>query len=332
MKHILLSLLFAVLVTYMVLEGTVSNGQKVPAVKSSPAIEVRPQAASIRVDCEAGGKIGAALVNMKPGDTLLVKGTCRENVVITTEMARLILDGQGTATIDAPDFGRGAIDVTGRDITIRGFTITGGRHGINVVRGSTAIIANNVIHHTGSKAGPGRGFGVEIGQQSFASIVGNTIRDNPRYGIHVGESSAARIGFTDIEIQGGGNVIENNGQFGVAVSGSSNARIIGNTIRKNRDDGVQVNANSNARISGNVISGNGGSGVFVTDNSNVIFGENIGSTNPYGAPNTTEASLLNVGVGIRCENGGSVKGRLGALSGREGAKRFDKTCIDSNLN
>ena len=295
------------------------------------SIEVRPQAASIKVDCDAGGKIGAALVNMKPGDTLLAKGTCRENVVITTEMARLTLDGQGTATIDAPDFSRVAIDVTGRDITIRGFTITGGRHGINVVRGATAIIANNVIHHTGTKAGPGRGFGIEIGQQSFASIVGNTIRDNPRYGIHVGESSSARIGFTDIAIQGGGNVIENNGQFGVAVSGSSNARIVGNTIRKNRGDGIQLNANSNARIAGNVISGNGGSGVFVTDNSNVNFGDNVGSTTPYGAPNTTEASLLNVGAGVKCQNGGAVKGLIGSLNGREGAKIFDKTCSDSSL-
>lgn len=290
-----------------------------------------PQAAPKRVDCDAGGKIGAAVDKMKPGDTLLVKGTCRENVAVTTEMARLTLDGQGTATIVAPDSDRAAIEVTGRDITIRGFTITGGRHGINVVRGATAIIVNNVIHYTGPKAGPGRGFGIEIGQQSFASIVGNTIRDNPRYGIHVGESSAVRIGFTDVEIQGGGNVIENNGQFGVAVSGTSNARIVGNTIRKNVGDGVQINANSYARVAGNVISGNGGSGVFVTDNSVVNFGENVNTVNPYGSPNTTEASLLNVGAGIRCENGGAVKGRVGSLNGREGVKRFDKTCSDSSL-
>ena len=106
---------------------------------------------------------------------------------------------------------------------------------------------------------------------------------------------------------------------------------MGNTIRKNGGDGVQVNANSYARVAGNVISGNGGSGVFVTDNSNVNFGENANTTNPYGSPNTTEASLLNAGAGIRCENGGAVKSRVGSLNGREGVKRFDKTCSDSTF-
>lgn len=291
----------------------------------------QPQAATIKVDCDAGGTIGTALLTLKPGDTLLVKGTCRENVAITAERHRLTLDGQGQTTIDAPDPGPAAINVTGRDITIRGFTITGGRNGINVLRGGTAVIANNVIHHTGPDKRPGSGAGINLGQHSFARFIGNTIRDNPNGGIVVHESAAARIGFTDIDTpSGGGNVIENNGGRGVGVIGSSSARIIGNIIRKNGEDGVQVSGGSNAHVSGNVISGNGGSGIMVIQNSSVQLGSDSG-TNPLRAPNTTDASLLNRGTGIRCEIGGSVDGRLGSLNGREGAKRFDKTCIDSIL-
>jgi parallel beta-helix repeat protein len=291
----------------------------------------QPQAVTIKVDCDAGGKIGAALVSMKPGDTLLVKGICRENIAITAERSRLTLDGQGQATIDAPDGGPAAIQVIGRDITIRGFTITGGRNGINVLRGGTAVIANNVIHHTGPDKRPGSGEGINVGQHSFARFIGNTIRDNPNAGILVHESGAVRIGFTDVDTpSGGGNVIENNGGYGIRVSTSSNARIAGNIIRKNGKDGVLVSGGSNAHVSGNVISGNGGSGVMVIQSS-VLLGSDRGDsgTNPLQAPNTTDAGMLNRGSGIRCEVGGSVDGRLGSLNGREGSKRFDKTCVNS---
>lgn len=293
--------------------------------------EGQPQAATIKVDCDTGGTIGAALVSLKPGDTLLVKGTCRENVSIPAERHRLTLDGQGQATIDAQDPGPAAISVIGRDIVIRGFTITGGRNGINVLRGGTAVIANNVIHHTGPDKRPGSGDGINLGQHSFARFIGNTIRDNPNGGIVVHESSAARIGFTDIDTPGGGgNVIENNGGSGVRVLTSSAARITGNIIRKNGKDGIEVRGGSNAHVSGNVISGNGGNGIAVIQNSGVELGQDSGK-NPLQAPNTTDEKLLNRGAGIRCEVGGSVDGRLGSLNGREGSKRFDKTCIDSIL-
>ena len=80
---------------------------------------------STTVDCDAGGTIGAALPTLRPGDTLLVKGTCRENVSITAESHRLTLDGQGQATIDAPDPGPAAVAITGREIALKGFNLAG---------------------------------------------------------------------------------------------------------------------------------------------------------------------------------------------------------------
>jgi len=279
------------------------------------------------VDCGAGGTIGAALTTLRPGDTLLVKGTCRENVAITAERHRLTLDGQGQATIDAPDPGPAAVAITGREIVLKGFTITGGRNGVNVLRGGTAVIANNVIHHTGPDRRPGAGEGVNVGQHSFARFIGNTIRDNPVSGIVVHENGAARIGFTDVD-NPGANTIESNGGPGIRVTTSANARIVGNTIRRNGQDGVEVSGGSNAHISGNVISGNGGSGIRVTQNSSVQLGTDEGE-GLLSASNSTDPTLLNRGAGLTCAVGGSVDGRLGSLNGRDGPKRFDKTCINS---
>jgi len=80
------------------------------------------QGTSTTIDCDAGGRIGPALSTLRPGDTLLVKGTCRENVSITAERHRLTLDGRGVATISAPDAGPAAVAVTGREIVSAGRT------------------------------------------------------------------------------------------------------------------------------------------------------------------------------------------------------------------
>jgi len=287
--------------------------------------------ATVSVDCGNGATIGAVLAELRPGDTLLVRGVCRENVNIPADRSRLTLDGQGQATIDAPDAGPAALSITGREITVRGFTITGGRNGINVLRGGTAVIANNVIHHTGPDRRPGAGEGINVGQHSFARIIGNTIRDNPAAGIIVHESGAARIGFTDIDNTApAANTISNNAGVGIRVLTSATARVVGNTIRGNGRDGIEVSGGSNAHVSGNLISGNGGSGILITQNSSVQLGaDDEGGL--LGAPNRTDPADLNRGAGLTCAIGSAADGRMGSLAGHQGAKRFDRTCIDSLL-
>ncbi|MGH8649603.1 MAG: hypothetical protein ACREUP_09915, partial [Burkholderiales bacterium] len=63
-------------------------------------------AATVSVDCDAGGSISAALANVKPGDTVLVSGTCKEQVSFNPELVRITLDGQKKTTIQHP--GKGA--------------------------------------------------------------------------------------------------------------------------------------------------------------------------------------------------------------------------------
>jgi len=76
---------------------------------------------------------------------------CSENVAIPSEVIRITLDGQGKTVIQAPGNTADAIFIRGKDITVKGFTLTGGRDGIHLsgaAAGASAIIDGNTIQHT----------------------------------------------------------------------------------------------------------------------------------------------------------------------------------------
>src|SRR5258706_8382312 len=97
-------------------------------------------AATVNVDCNTGRAVGPILSRLKPGDLLLVHGTCQENILIQPELQRITVDGQRKATIKAADARQPAIQVLGREVTIKGLTVTGGSFGISINRGATAGI------------------------------------------------------------------------------------------------------------------------------------------------------------------------------------------------
>lgn len=278
------------------------------------------EAATVKLACNEKNTIGNAVKKLRPGDTLLVTGTCNEHLVIPEEIVRVVLDGQGKATISGPDKSVPTVIVNGRGITIKGFTVTGGRDGIVVSRGSQAVIDRNAIQNTGR-------IGLQVNQSSFAVIVNNTIENNPTNGISIGGSSYAIIGIvTGLDKTASPNIIQNNGQNGINVGRSSNARITGNTIRNNKQNGIQVTRASQADITSSTIDGNGMSGIAVSQNSAVQLGADKG-TGIFESPNTT--STGNEQVGINCTVNSSVDGRIGTLNGKNGAKDFDSSCVDS---
>src|SRR5690348_9471702 len=59
-------------------------------------------AVTINVDCDAGNSVNSAVRSAKPGDTLLVSGTCKEQVSIPPEVMNITLDGQKKTTIVHP--------------------------------------------------------------------------------------------------------------------------------------------------------------------------------------------------------------------------------------
>lgn len=273
--------------------------------------------------CGFDNTINDELKHLGPGDTLLVSGTCGENISIGEDVHDVTLDGQATATIDGPDASRNTITVRGAGITIRGFTITGGNNGILVSRGGTDLIDGNVIEYVGSH-------GINVHQNSTARIVNNTIQNNPGDAIIINENSAARIGFISTnDVSASPNIIQNNVGRGIHIIRSSNARVVGNTLINNGDHGVFVNRVSHADLSANTINSNGGSGVFVTRNSGVDLGsDNAG--NIFDQPNSTTIGNNNTVNGVRCRINSYVDGSLGSLNGNSGPANFnDGTCVNS---
>jgi parallel beta-helix repeat protein len=278
-------------------------------------------AAPHQLTCNGQNTISDDLKLLEPGDTLLVSGMCKENVVIPEEINNVTLDGQGTAAINGPDATNATITIRGKGITIRNFaSITGGETGIVVTRGGTATIDSNVIQKTGSN-------GIAVTLTSSARIINNTIEGNPATGIVINESSSARIGFLlPDDVQARPNIIQKNGENGITLTRSSNARIVGNTISGNMGDGILLNRVSHGDLSSNLIDGNGGDGVLVVRNSGVNLGEDTG-TGIFDSPNTTKVN--NTGFGIRCAINSYGDGRLGTLNGTAGAVSFAANCVDA---
>lgn len=273
------------------------------------------------VDCDAGEKIQDKIAIAQPGDTILVSGACSENVGIPSEKVRITLDGQGKTVIEAPPKGDGII-IRGREITVKGFTITGGRDGIHlsgVAAGASANIVGNTIRKTGRN-------GIHLDHSSVGRIAGNTIEDVRAHGIDVAEGSVARIGYL-LRPQGHGpNTVRGASEHGIAVTRGSSARIVGNTIENNKASGVFVSRHSQADVFGNSISGNAGNGITAIHNGCVNL-DNEDKLFDLG-PNETRSGSKNAGFGLSGSVGGYADGPMGTLAGVKGAKQMDGTCID----
>jgi len=275
-----------------------------------------------QVDCDRHhpGVLQRAIDRARPGDTILVAGTCRENVTIPEGKDRITLDGGGKAIIYGPDATQDTLSVRGRGITIKGFTITGGQDGIGVGQGGTALIDGNTIESTGGR-------GIDVFRVSFAVLVNNTVQNNPEIGVAVTTNSFAFIGVrTSEDTVASPNTIQNNGFAGINVSFSSSTRIVGNTSRNNGISGIRVDRASHADISDNTIDGNGRHGIHVSSGSGVNLGADTGD-GIFQRPNRTKNN--NTDFGIRCEIGGNANGRLGSLNGDRGAENYSEGCVNS---
>jgi parallel beta-helix repeat protein len=276
----------------------------------------------------AGDELGlpaplqSAIDESLAGGTILVSGTCHENVTIPLGKDGITLEGGGTAAITATDPTQPTVVVRAKDITIRSFTITGGFGGIIVTQGGMALIDGNTIRDTGS-------YGVGASQLSSAVIVNNVIRNNFQAGIGVAENSYAFIGFVrSTDTVASPNVITGNRAQGIVVFRGSYARIVGNDISNNGANGVNVRESSSAQISDNIVNGNGANGILVAQGSGVLLGADTGNT-IFTRPNTTTTN--NAGFGIRCQVAGYADGRRGTLNGNAGPEIYTEGCVASLL-
>jgi parallel beta-helix repeat protein len=275
-------------------------------------------AATISVDCDTGGTIMSALARVQPGDTVLVSGYCKEHVNIAPELARITLDGQKKSTIHHPggtQTSPHALYNRGKEITIKGFTVTGGLDGIHLSGPASAVLDGNIVVKNSGR-------GIHIDKGSIARILNTTVEESGGIGIDITGASYAYIGVFIPRVPAlSPNTVRNNGGPGINIERTSGAWIVGNTISNNKGNGISVHRNAQADVIANSISANGGDAVSVSYGSGV----NFASEPRKDGPNQTAAGQSNGGAGIRCVVGGYVDG---TLTGTQGAKWFDNSCVD----
>lgn len=280
------------------------------------------------VDCAQGETITRVLGIVKPGDTIIIKGTCSENLLISDPKGGfngVTLDGQGTATISGPDATLNVVELVGvSGFTIRGLTITGGNDGLSINTGSDIAIDTVVVQNTGRH-------GIHFQRGSTDGyVVNSTVQNNPGNGIVINENSYVRVGFTDgigaSEGDTGPCLIQGNGGYGIRIQRSSSARIYTNTISNNTNNGINIESASYAEIATNVISGNGRNGVAVSENSTLHLGNPTGNKNE---DQPDSSSTPNGQFGLAATWGSYVSGRLGTLNGTSGASSFTHGANDN---
>jgi len=279
------------------------------------------EARTITVNCTAGQTIAGRMLFALPGDTLQVTGICNERVVLQEYRIGLTLDGQGSAEIRAPDATGSAVVIRGRGIVLRGFRITGGRHGVSVQDGGHAVIDGNLIELNQID-------GVNVSEKSSAGIVNNTIRANGEDGVGVNDNSSVRVGFLDVhDAAPGPNIIDGNGRSAVTVNRSSNARIAGNSFTGNGDYAVRIVRGGQADVAGNAMNANLG-GIQISQNSTAIITDAGDGAAAFLSDRNTGTNLQ---FGVLCNQVAGIRGVIAPLTGALGRLSADGTCVTSQI-
>jgi len=324
-----------------------NNDSKVSSIRRSPQSKIQdPQSelakrgALQKVNCQVGESVQNIIDKAKAGDVIVVSGSCNENLVIRKELHGITLDGRGTATIKGLDSTRDTIRVRGKGITIRGFTITGGRYGINIDRGGRALIDSNIIERTGESA-------IVVRRNSSANIFGNTIQNNPGNGIQITSSSGVHIGVSGSGGEGKffPNTIIHNGGRGISVQRTSEALIAGNTISHNRFGAIYVSDNSRVHIGlpdakvnlgANTIKSNGGGGIWLRLASFArIVGNTISDNEGKDGIEVGDASHAEIARNIIDNNAGhgiNVKGSSTVNLGKDSTTTFFDEPNETTVN
>ncbi|KYK22285.1 hypothetical protein AYK25_02480 [Thermoplasmatales archaeon SM1-50] len=158
--------------------------------------------------------IQSAINDANPGDTVFVyNGTYSEHVVVNKTID-LIGENRDTTIIDGGGAGS-VVCVTSDGVTISGFTIQNGFHGIVLGSSSNNTIASNNASHNNV-------CGIYLELSNNTAIIDNTASNNSE-GIFLGYSSNNTII---------GNNASNN-YLGILLISSSNNTIIGNNASHN---------------------------------------------------------------------------------------------------
>lgn len=250
---------------------------------------VPARGATVRVNCDRGQSISAALATLNPvvANTIYVSGTCHENVLIEY-FDHLTLIAEAGASIN--DASGGTDDVvtifhTSR-VTMQGFTVNGGADCVVCQDASVCQFYGNTFQNGGTGANifqaqariiddvfQNNGTGLFLYATADVWAIRVTVQGNQASGAHVGFGSSLHLV---------SSVVQNNVANGVDISNNSHALFTSATIHGNGGAGVTLESSSVAQFgddpgSGDAITANAGGGVVVGDLSFASFLPNVGN-------------------------------------------------------
>jgi hypothetical protein len=229
----------------------------VKAGAAPPAATVSWDGNTIRVQCgNPAARVKTIAAGLKMlGDarpaTLLISGTCHENVVITS-LDHLTLQGNPTATIDGgsdPNFD--TVDIVGSfEVSLVNLTITGGGAGVACLGQSVCELIETTVQNS-------LGDGVFAGVSCHVSLQDAVVQDNGGNGVSLGAGSVNFFGGAVTGNAADGVSVRNGGYLGVSA-GNVYPTV---TIQGNAGNGITAQSHSTLALSPASITGNGGDGV-----------------------------------------------------------------------
>ncbi len=293
------------------------------AIAASLPLEAA-RATTIAVNCDATNarglhSIGAALARFSRTEplTILVSGTCNENVAIHN-LDQVVLAGQPGASInDASNGALPTVDIrSSQSISITGLRITSANAagaGSQLVtcglESSCMSQGNTFTNASGDGVLVYRGSGLESSGDTFVDSAGRglVVRDGARAAA-IGDSftnngatsDSAQIRLlTHASLQLRFSTLDKGSYFGVRLTDHSTAEFIDDTITNHAAGGVSLESASeavfNPSTTGNVITGNPGGGVIIND---VSLGNFYGTAETGGTANNVISG--NGTVDINC--------------------------------
>jgi nitrous oxidase accessory protein len=221
--------------------------------------------------------IQSAIGNASDGDTVFVeKGIYRENIIIDKSLTLTGENNQDTVIEGVPKRfeNNPTIAVEANDVTISGFTITGGYNGISVGNFSGCRVVSNIISNNLES-------GVQLSGED-ALVSGNDFLGNNFCGVHVYFSKNSQVSNNTI----GGSY---SSEVGVIIDSSVNITITKNTISSNgvsnepdsHRGGIRLGRSVSCNVFGNIISDNHGYGVMFAEDVNAtqVHDNSIASNN-----------------------------------------------------
>ena len=188
------------------------------------------------------------------GVTILVSGTCNEDVLIEG-FDRLTLMATTGATIgDHVGGTKITVDIEfSRSVTLQGFAINGGAEGVLCGNSSVCNFTGNTVQSSLDN-------GVLVSVASSAVLSGNVVQNNGARGMTVNLNSSANSNNDTFQGNAGPGIVANQGYVLTFTS------VIQNN-GSNGSPGINAISHSTIRLVTSIISTNGGTGVAVQSGS-----------------------------------------------------------------